>query len=279
MELSRDRRSSTPAANECTRDAHSMARPTYHFAVTATSVSPPRVGITTYREPAAWGVWDEPADLLPASYADSVAAAGAVPVLLPPVEVDVPGATGAALDGLHGLVLAGGPDVDPARYGAARDPHTGPARTRRDGWELELTRAALDRRMPVLAICRGVQVLNVALGGDLIQHLPDALGTDTHCPVVGVHGRHEVRLDTGTTISTLLGPNASVATYHHQAIDNLGTGLVATGWAEDGTIEAVELEGGAWVVGVQWHPEVHDGAALFAGFRAACDQYRAAVVA
>jgi gamma-glutamyl-gamma-aminobutyrate hydrolase PuuD len=263
------------------RDGDEMARPTYHLAVTASAASatPPRAGLTMYREPASWGVWDEPADLLPATYADSVAAAGALPVLLPAVEIDVPAGVETALDGLHGLVLTGGPDVDPARYRAVRHPRTGPARSRRDGWEIALACAALDRDMPVLAICRGVQVLNVALGGDLHQHLPDAVGHDAHSPVVGVHGRHGVRLAAGTRIRALLGPDATVATYHHQAIDRLGSGLVATGWAEDGTIEAVEIDGASWAVGVQWHPEVHDGAALFAGFRAACDHYRASVVA
>ncbi|MDT4931157.1 MAG: putative glutamine amidotransferase [Pseudonocardiales bacterium] len=256
------------------RPTYRMARPTYHLAVTATV---PRMGLTTYRESAAWGVWNESADLLPASYADCVAGAGAIPMLLPPVAVDAPGSAEAALDGLHGLVLAGGPDVDPARYGAERDPHTGPARPGRDTWEMALVRAAIDRRMPVLAICRGVQVLNVVLGGDLLQHLPDSVGNDAHCPTVGVHGRHSVRLAADAKVGVLLGPDATVATYHHQAIDHLGAGLTATGWAEDGTVEAVELDGAAWVVGVQWHPEVHDGARLFAGFRVACDDYRAAI--
>jgi putative glutamine amidotransferase len=258
-----------------------MARSTYHSAVIATSEfgRPPRIGLTTYREPAAWGVWNEPADLLPASYADSVAGAGAIPVLLPPVETDLPGGAEAALEALHGIVLTGGPDVDPTRYGAGRDPHTSVARTGRDTWETALARAALDRDLPVLAICRGVQVLNVVLGGDLHQHLPDVVGDDTHCPTIGVHGRHGVRLGAGTRVSALLGSNTTVATYHHQAIDRLGAGLVASGWADDGTIEAVELDTAAWVVGVQWHPEVHDGAPLFAGFRAACEHYRASVVA
>jgi putative glutamine amidotransferase len=234
--------------------------------------TPARIGLTTYREQAAWGVWNDSADLLPASYVDSVAASGALPLLLPPV--DVPGAVEAALDGLHGLVLTGGPDVDPASYGAARDPHTGLPRRTRDAWETALARAALDRDLPVLAICRGIQVLNVALGGDLIQHLPDTVGNDTHCPTVGVHGRHSVRLEAGTRIGALLGPETTVATYHHQAVDRLGAGLVATGWADDGTVEAVELDAPGWVVGVQWHPEVHDGARLFAGLRSACDHYR-----
>jgi putative glutamine amidotransferase len=129
----------------------------------------------------------------------------------------------------------------------------------------------------VLAICRGMQVLNVALGGDLVQHLPDVVGHDGHCPVVGEHGRHEVRLDGSSRIGRLLGERAVVATYHHQAVGRLGAGLLATGWAADGTVEALETEPGAderWVAGVQWHPEVHDGAALFAGFVNACAAHR-----
>lgn len=249
-----------------------MARPTYHLAVTAPSA--PRIGLTTYRETAAWGVWNETADLLPASYADCVAGAGAIPLLLPPAALNLAHGAEAALDGVHGLVLAGGADVDPARYGAKRDAHTGPARPDRDAWEIALARTALDRGMPLLAICRGMQVLNVALGGDLLQHLPDSVGNDTHCPTVGEHGRHPVRLSGHTKVGELLGGNATVATYHHQGVDRLGSGLVATGWAEDGTVEAVERDGRAWVVGVQWHPEVHDGERLFAGLRAACDHYR-----
>ncbi|HEX3337378.1 MAG TPA: gamma-glutamyl-gamma-aminobutyrate hydrolase family protein [Jatrophihabitans sp.] len=239
-----------------------------------TATPPPRIGLTTYREPAAWGVWNQTADLLPASYADCVAGAGAIPLLLPPAAPDLGPGAEAALDGVHGLVLAGGADVDPARYGAERDAHTGPARPDRDAWEIALARAALDRRMPLLAICRGLQVLNVALGGDLLQHLPDRVGNDIHCPTVGEHGRHPVRLSVHTRIGELLGGDATVATYHHQGVDRLGRGLVATGWAEDGTVEAVEFDGRGWVVGVQWHPEVHDGERLFAGLRAACDHYR-----
>jgi putative glutamine amidotransferase len=232
---------------------------------------PPRIGLSTYREQAAWGVWAESADLLPSGYADAVGAAGGVALLLPPSRTeDLDAAATAALDGVHGLVLAGGADVDPARYGAVRDRHTGPARPDRDAWEMALTRAALQRAIPILAICRGLQVLNVVLGGDLVQHLPDVVGTDGHCPVLGQHGRHEVRLAPGSLVATLLGPRADVATYHHQAAGRLGTGLVATGWAADGTVEAIEHADATWVVGVQWHPEVHDGAQLFAGFVAEC---------
>ncbi len=238
------------------------------------TASPPRIGLTTYREQAAWGVWHEPADLLPASYAASIRQAGGVALLLPP-EVDCLAETAAAvLDGLHGLVLTGGADVDPARYSATRHPATGAPRTDRDGWETQLALAALERSLPVLAICRGMQVLNVALGGDLIQHLPDEVRNDSHCPVVGKHGRHDVTLAAGSRVGNLIGACGTVATYHHQAVRTLASELVATGWAEDGTIEALEHTLADWVVGVQWHPEVHDGAPLFAGFVDAAGHFR-----
>ena len=236
----------------------------------------PRIGLTTYRETAAWGVWNEAADLLPSSYADAVALAGGLPMLLPPAALDDPArAAAVAVAGLDGVVLAGGADVDPARYQADRDEHTGPARTNRDTWELALTAAALDRDLPVLAICRGMQVLNVALGGDLVQHLPDVVGHTGHCPVVGKHGRHAVLLASGTRIEGMLGRSADVPTYHHQGVGRLGAGLVASGWADDGVVEAVELASARWVVGVQWHPEVADGAPLFRGFINACREYAA----
>jgi gamma-glutamyl-gamma-aminobutyrate hydrolase PuuD len=228
----------------------------------------PRIGLTTYREKAAWGVWDEAADLLPATYADAVAAAGGVPILLPPTRRDE-AAVRAALDGVHGLLIAGGADVDPARYDAGRDPQSGPARADRDEWESALVRLAIAARIPVLAICRGMQVLNVALGGTLHQHLPDVVGTDLHCPTTGVHGRHDVRLQAGALIHGVFGDCVAVATYHHQGVDRLGEGLIATGWADDGLVEAVELPGERWVVGVQWHPEVSGGPELFGAFVAA----------
>lgn len=234
----------------------------------------PRIGLTTYRERAAWGVWDEPADLLPATYSDEIGAAGGAALLLPPAASDPASSADACLDGLHGLVLTGGADVDPGRYAAERHARTGPARPDRDEWETALALAALRRGLPLLAICRGMQVLNVALGGDLEQHLPDVVGHDEHCPVVGQHGRHEVHLAPGTRIGAALGEWTRVATYHHQAVRTLGTGLRATGWADDGTVEAMECPGAAWVVAVQWHPEVHDGAPLFAAFVAAAAAYR-----
>ena len=227
---------------------------------------PPRIGVTTYREPARWGVWDEPADLLPASYAAAVSGAGGLAVLLPPAPA---GYAAAALDGVHGLLVAGGPDVDPFRYRAAADAHTGVPRRERDDWELALIREALARDLPLLAVCRGMQVLNVALGGDLVQHLPDAVGNDLHCPTVGRHGRHEVALAAGSRLERVLGARTTVATYHHQAVAGLGAGLTATGWADDGVVEAVEMRAHTWVFGVQWHPEAHDGKRLFDAFVAA----------
>lgn len=225
----------------------------------------PRIGLSAYREPARWGVWDETADLLPASYARSVSAAGGLPMILPPAAD-----AGGVLAGVHGVILAGGADVEPARYGAEPDPATGPPRRDRDEWELELARAALDRDLPILAICRGMQLLNVALGGDLIQHLPDTVGHDEHSPTPGVHGRHPVRLASGSRLSGLLGDNCLVATYHHQAVGRIGTGLRPVGWADDDTVEALELAGHRWVTAVQWHPEVGDCEPLFADFIQAC---------
>lgn len=230
-------------------------------------MSAPRIGITTYREQARWGLWDAAADVLFTLYADAVVQAGGLPLLLPPVDAALAGAAVAALDG---VLLSGGADVEPARYGAPRSPHTGPAQPHRDQWELALTRAALEQHRPLLGVCRGMQVLDVALGGTLEQHLPDVVGHPGHAPVPGQFGRHEVRFAPDSRLGTLLGERIVIATHHHQAVHTLGSGLVAAGWADDGTIEAIELAGTDWVVGVQWHPEAYEGAALFAGFAAAC---------
>ncbi|MDT4921560.1 MAG: putative glutamine amidotransferase [Pseudonocardiales bacterium] len=231
----------------------------------------PRIAATTYREVARWGVWELPADLLPVAYTQEIEAAGGIPVLFPPL---APELAAGALDGVHGLLLAGGADVAPEQYGAPRDVHTGPARTDRDGWELALLHAALARDLPVLAVCRGMQVLNVALGGDLIQHLPDEVGSDLHCPLVGEHGRHPVEVAAGSVLAGIVGARQDIATYHHQAVRRLGTGLTATAWAADGVVEAVELGNRSWVHGVQWHPEAHEGHALFTAFVDACRAHR-----
>lgn len=213
----------------------------------------PVVGISTYTENARWGVWDREATLLPRAYPDAVARAGGVPVLLPPTS----GQAGRVLDTLDGLVVSGGPDVDPARYGATPRAETGGLNPERDGWELELTRGALGRDLPLLAICRGAQVLNVADGGTLHQHQPEVLGHDRHRPAPGVFGTIRVRLDPGSVTGSILGPDSEVRCHHHQAFDRVGNGLRVVGRAEDGGIEAVELPGHRFAVGVQWHPEEH----------------------
>ena len=135
--------------------------------------------------------------------------------------------------------------------------------------------SARRRDLPLLGVCRGMQVLAVALGGTLQQHLPDTVGSEAHCPTVGVHGRHPVSFAPGSRLASVIGQQTDVATYHHQAVDRLPDASQAIGWAPDGTVEAIEVCGAAWTFGVQWHPEVHDGHALFADFVLACESWRA----
>ncbi|MCP3757633.1 gamma-glutamyl-gamma-aminobutyrate hydrolase family protein [Streptomyces sp. TBY4] len=208
----------------------------------------PLIGITTYvEESTRYGVWDVPTALVPTGYYELVQAAGGVAVLLPP---DGPEAAREVLNRLDGLVVAGGPDVDPVHYGAARDPRTGAAATVRDEWELALITAALASRTPLLGICRGMQALNVALGGTLIQHI------DGHAQGPGVVSWHPVRPVPGTLYAALVPEESEVPTYHHQAVDRLGRGLIASSHAADGTVESIELPAPApWTLGVQWHPE------------------------
>ena len=224
----------------------------------------PRIGLTTYLEQARFGVWDERSALLPASYVEVVAAAGALPVLLPPIvpgDMDVAAAT--AMGGVDGLVLTGGSDVDPSRYGSAAHPSTDAPQTDRDAWELALLRAALAVDRPVLAVCRGAQLLNVARGGTLHQHLPDVLGEPTHRPVSGSYGQVPVHVDRGTRLASIVGEAPGVQCHHHQAIDQLGEGLTVCARAADGTIEGVELAGARFALGVQWHPEEDGDDRLF----------------
>jgi putative glutamine amidotransferase len=231
----------------------------------------PRIGLTSYRARAQFGVWDESSDLLPAAYTDVVASAGGVALLLPPTD---PALADDVLEGLHGLVITGGPDVDPSRYHAALGGHTDPPQPGRDAWELALTAAALARGLPLLGVCRGMQVMAVALGGTLCQHLPDVVGNDSHRPTLGAYGRHSVRLAQGSRLAGLLGTHAVVATHHHQAVDQLPASATATGWADDGTLEAFEVVCPSWATAVQWHPEVYEGEALFRGFLSACAAWR-----
>ena len=234
----------------------------------------PVIGISAYSLQAQWGRWDLPAVLLPARYTDMVAAAGGMPVLLPPLAgVD------SALGRIDGLVLSGGGDIDPAHYGAARHPASGPANPGRDEAEIALARLALARGLPVLGICRGLQVINVALGGTLHQHLPDLLGHEGHAPEPVGYGSHKVSVPPGSRLAGILGrTEAAVPTHHHQAIDRLGSGLAATAWADDGVIEAVEpIDGGdgaPFAVAVQWHPEAGDDPSLFGFLITAAQRYQ-----
>ncbi|MFF1627386.1 gamma-glutamyl-gamma-aminobutyrate hydrolase family protein [Streptomyces sp. NPDC058272] len=208
----------------------------------------PLIGVSTYLESGArWGVWELEAALLPAGYPRLVQRAGGLAAMLPP---DDPAQAAATVARLDGVVVAGGPDVDPGRYGTERSPRTGPPSPERDGWELALIRAALDSGTPLLGICRGMQLLNVALGGTLLQHI------DGHVKDVGVFGRHEVTPVAGSLYAGAVPEVSAVPTYHHQAVDRLGEGLLVSAHAADGTVEAVELPGPAWVLGVQWHPEM-----------------------
>ncbi|MFJ7067310.1 gamma-glutamyl-gamma-aminobutyrate hydrolase family protein [Streptomyces sp. NPDC101115] len=207
----------------------------------------PLIGVTTYLDQARWGVWELPAALLPAAYPRLVQRSGGLPAMLPPDDPSVAAETVARLDG---LVIAGGADVEPVRYGAEPDPRTGPPARARDAWELALIGAALDAGVPLLGICRGMQLLNVALGGTLVQHL------DGHTEAVGVMGSHPVSPVPGTRYAALVPERTDVPTYHHQCVEVLGKNLVASAHAADGTVEAIELPSPAWALGVQWHPEM-----------------------
>ncbi|MET9815724.1 gamma-glutamyl-gamma-aminobutyrate hydrolase family protein [Streptomyces sp. NPDC006129] len=209
----------------------------------------PLIGVSTYLEAGArWGVWELEAALLPVGYPRLVQRAGGLAAMLPP---DAPERAVETVARLDGLVIAGGPDVEPVRYGAEREPRTGPPAPERDAWELALIDAALAAGVPLLGICRGMQLLNVALGGTLVQHL------DGHAEVVGVFGGHPVKPVPGTRYAAIVPEETSVPTYHHQAVDRLGEGLLPSAYAADGTVEALELPSGqGWVLGVQWHPEM-----------------------
>src|SRR5919199_4938364 len=221
----------------------------------------PVIGITAYFARATWGAWDAEAVLLPRPYVEAVARAGAVPVVLPPVPDVVAGALGR----IDGLIVAGGPDVEPSRYGETPGEHTQTPNRDRDASELLLLGEAIDEGMPVLGICRGMQLLNVLRGGTLHQHLPDVVHSEAHAPKRGSYASHPVSVKPGTKLAELLGRTeiVGVPTYHHQGVDVLGTDLQPTAWAPDGTLEAIEDPDLPFCVGVQWHPEAGKDPALF----------------
>jgi putative glutamine amidotransferase len=230
----------------------------------------PVIGITTYAQEASWGAWKLPAALIPLDYVDAVERAGGRPVLVPPSEDGVD----ETLEALDGIVFSGGSDVDPSLYGEEAHPETDSPQARRDAGELALLRAALERDMPTLAICRGVQLLNVARGGDLVQHLPELIERDTHKKVPGAFAEHPVDVRAGSRLATIVGERGDVTSHHHQALGRLGEGLVETAWAEDGTLEAVEDPSRRFTLGVQWHPEAGEDDALFAALVDEARAYR-----
>jgi putative glutamine amidotransferase len=223
---------------------------------------PPRIGIASAVERARWTVWDREAFLLSRSYVDAVAAAGGLPLMLPPSPVGLE-EPDAIIDLLDGLILAGGADIDPAVYGAPADPHTHNTRPERDRFEVALTRRAVERDLPLLGICRGMQMLDVALGGTLIQHLPDSVGHTDHRRSLGSfeNADHDVQLAEGSLAARAVGQTvAATKSHHHQGVDALGEGLEATGWSVlDRLVEAIEMPGRRYVLGVQWHPEATPG--------------------
>ncbi len=228
----------------------------------------PLVGLVTLRTKASWGPWQGPAVLLPAAYVDRLSEAGALPILLPPVGP----AAAAVVPRLDALVLAGGGDLDPSTYDGSTHSSIYGVNPDRDQTELAVTAAADDRGLPILAICRGIQVLNVARGGTLHPHLPDIVGHERHSGGSGQYGRHPVAVTAGSRLACAMGPDSparcDVATHHHQAVDRVGRGLDVVARADDGTVEAVE-DPGRFVVGVQWHPEVDDDGGLFRALVAA----------
>jgi putative glutamine amidotransferase len=230
----------------------------------------PLVGITTYVTPARFGGWEEESALVPADYTRAVERAGGRPLLVPPSEDGVE----ETLDVLDAVIFSGGSDLDPAAYGQDPHPETSGVEEERDRAELGLLQAALARDMPVLAVCRGSQVLNVALGGDLVQHLPDVVGDHKHKHTPGVYADHDVELVAGTRLASLLGDHAPIKSHHHQGFGRIGDGLCEAARAEDGTVEALEDPSRRFTLGVLWHPEAGEDMRLFEAFVAEARAYR-----
>ena len=235
----------------------------------AKGLSKPLIGITTYLTRAAWGAWELDAALVPASYVESVVRAGGAPLLVPP------GASAEeTLDAVDGLIFSGGSDLDPELYGVEVHPETNGVVRERDEFELELMRAALARDVPLLAICRGSQVLNVAAGGTLEQHVPDRVGTDVHKQTPGVFAVHGVDVLPSTRLAKILGDRSEVKSHHHQGYGELGGGLQEAARAPDGTTEALEDPSKRFALGVLWHPEEGEDMKLFEALVDEADEYR-----
>jgi gamma-glutamyl-gamma-aminobutyrate hydrolase PuuD len=230
----------------------------------------PVIGITTYLTRARFSQWEEEAALTPAAYVNAIEAAGGRPLLVPPSTEGIE----ETLDRLDGLLFSGGSDLDPELYGQDAHPETNGIVPQRDRAEIALLRAALDRDMPVLAVCRGSQILNVALGGDLVQHLPDVVGDERHKHTPGEFADHDVALEPGTRVQEILGDHAPVKSHHHQGYGRLGEGLQEAARAEDGTLEALEDPSRRFALGVLWHPEAGEDFALFEALVEEAKEYR-----
>jgi putative glutamine amidotransferase len=234
--------------------------------VPSDTASQPVIGICAVRERARWAFWDQDAHLVADSYVRPLQRAGAIAVLLP-IDVRAPIQL---LDRIDGLLLIGGADIDPATYGAQRDPATESTYPQRDGFEISMLRGAVDRGLPVLGICRGMQILNVAFGGTVEQSLVASDGSNPHRKVIGTFDgtEHDVTLEAGSLAARAAGEEIHVARcHHHQAVAELGAGLVVSGRASDGVTEAIETTDGSWVLGVQWHPEADERTRLFSALR------------
>jgi putative glutamine amidotransferase len=234
-------------------------------------VTRPVIGITTYVEPASWGQWNLPAALIPYAYVRGVESAGGRALLVPPCG----DAVDETLDALDGVLFSGGGDLDPVSYGAEAHEMTAGVRAERDSAELALLQAALARDMPVLAICRGSQVLNVARGGDLVQHLPEVLGHEGHKEVLGEFSDHEVAVDEASRLGGIVGERTAVKSSHHQGFGRIGEGLLVSAHADDGTVEALEDPSKRFALGVLWHPEEGEDATLFRALVEEAAAYRA----
>ena len=221
----------------------------------------PLIGLSTYRERARWGVWDTAADLLPRSYADSVEAAGGVPVLLPPLDPSYARTVVARLDG---LIITGGADVDPGQYDETPHAKTSDWRDDRDAWEIALLDAADSRDIPVLGICRGMQLMAVRAGGSLDQHTPEVIGHEEHSPGGDEFGTISVETVPGSRLRSLVGDRQNVGCHHHQSVRS-HPGFAAAAVAIDGTLEGMEQPGPRFCLAVQWHPETLADAGLFRG--------------